>query len=107
MPLWSYLLPILYPMRFDSCSLMLQSRLRQRSVRQFGGTEMNTMIITQCAWCHKVKVSGRYTTFGPNVLVHEIDLPAKHGKTVHYLVSHGVCDPCKERLLGHPLALAA
>ncbi len=65
---------------------------------------MNSMIITQCAWCRDVKVGGRYTHFGLRVLVHEIDLPAKHGKTVHYAVSHGLCNPCKDRMFGHSLA---
>ncbi len=65
---------------------------------------MNVMIISQCAWCHDIKVGGKYTSLGLNALVHEIDLPAKPGKIVHYAVSHGVCDPCKERVLGHSLA---
>ncbi len=63
-----------------------------------------TMITTQCAWCREVKVGGRYTPLGLSALVHEIDLPAKSGKTIHYAVSHGICDPCKERMLGHRLA---
>ncbi len=63
-----------------------------------------TMITTQCAWCRDIKVNGRYTRVGLNVLVQEIDLPARSGKHVHYEVSHGVCDSCKERLLGRSLA---
>ena len=86
---------------------MLQSRLGQHSVKEVGGTEMSEMVITQCAWCRKVKLSGRYTSYGLNVLVHEIQLPSERGKTVHYSVSHGVCDSCKKRLLSQPLVLAA
>jgi hypothetical protein len=59
---------------------------------------------TQCAWCREVKIAGRYVELGLTSLVHEIDLPAKDGHTRHYLVSHGVCDPCKERVIGRPLA---
>ncbi len=62
------------------------------------------MITTQCAWCGQVKVGGRYARLGQTGLLHEIDLPSKSGKSVHYEVSHGICEPCKERLLGHPLA---
>ena len=61
-------------------------------------------ITTQCAWCREVKIGGRYTQLGLASLVHEIDLPAKDGRTVHYLVSHGVCEPCKAQVMGRPLA---
>lgn len=62
------------------------------------------MITTQCAWCGQLKVGGHYARLGQAALVHEIDLPSKSGKSVHYEVSHGICEPCKERLLGHALA---
>ncbi len=63
-----------------------------------------TMITTQCAWCGQVKVGGRYTRLGLTALLHEIDLPSRSGESVHYQVSHGICDPCKERILGRSLA---
>jgi hypothetical protein len=62
------------------------------------------MITTQCAWCREVKLAGRYVELGLTSLIHEIDLPGKNGRTLHYVVSHGVCDPCKERLIARPLA---
>ena len=62
------------------------------------------MITTQCAWCRGVKIAGHYGELGLASLVHEIDLPLKDGRTRHYLVSHGVCDPCKARIIGRPLA---
>ncbi len=65
---------------------------------------MNDMIITQCAWCHDVKVGGRFTRLGLPVIVHEIDLPTKNGKSNHYYVSHGICRPCKEKLMHQSLA---
>lgn len=63
-----------------------------------------TLITIQCAWCRRVKVDGSYTGLGLTLLVHEIDLTGRSGKRVHYEVSHGVCPPCKERVLGHSLA---
>jgi hypothetical protein len=73
---------------------------------EIGGGAMYSaaMITTQCAWCRGVKVSGRYVELGLACLVHEIDLPGKDGRTRHYVVSHGVCDPCKARVMGQPLA---
>lgn len=60
----------------------------------------SSMIATQCAWCREIRVNGRFVELGLNSLVHEIDLPADDGHAVHYLVSHGVCGPCKARLMG-------
>lgn len=65
---------------------------------------MNAAIVVQCAWCREVKVNGSYTALRLPALVHELDLPARRGKTVHYAVSHGICDPCKQRVLSHSLA---
>lgn len=65
---------------------------------------MNGLIVVQCAWCHDVKVNGSYIALRLPGIVHEIDLPSGRGKTAHYAVSHGICDPCKARMLGHSLA---
>jgi hypothetical protein len=65
---------------------------------------MNAEIITQCAWCGEVKVSGRYVTLGLGVLVHELDLPTTNGQTTHYVVSHGICGTCKVRMAGYSRA---
>lgn len=65
---------------------------------------MKTAITSQCAWCREVKVGGRYVALGLAVLVHEIGLPAKDGGTAHYTVSHGICDQCKDRVMGRRLA---
>ena len=61
-------------------------------------------IITQCAWCREVKVGANYRALGLKSLIHEVDMPAENGRIVHFGVSHGICDPCKERMLGYSLA---
>lgn len=61
-------------------------------------------IITQCAWCGNVKVAGSYKALGIKGLIQEIDLPAEWGTTIHYAVSHGICDPCKDRMAVYSLA---
>jgi len=59
------------------------------------------MVMTQCAWCREVKIGGSFVGLGLTSLVHQIDLPARNGRQVHYIVSHGICEPCKDRLIGH------
>ncbi len=61
-------------------------------------------IAIKCAWCRQVKVGRHYKHLGLTVLLHEIDLPGKSGKSVHYEVSHGICELCKAQVLGRSLA---
>ncbi len=62
---------------------------------------MNTSITVQCAWCGSVKISGRYSALGLIALVDQIDLPGTNGQKVHHEVSHGICERCKEKLIGY------